>query len=124
MTKLNLSDIVALAKSGYSVSDVKELISLSSSDDAHQEQEEKPKDEKEAQPQESGKEPPQETDPKKSTEDPAQDASAIDEYKKEIEKLKEQINNLQKENVNKDISGNDKGKSDEEILNDITRSFM
>lgn len=123
MAKLNLSDIVALAKSGYSVSDVKELISLSSSDDTPQEQEEKPKDEKEARTQESGKEPPQEPEPKKSTEAPA-DASAIDEYKKEIEKLKDQISNLQKENVNRDNSGKDPGKSDEDILDDITRSFM
>lgn len=124
MTKLNLSDIVALAKSGYSVSDVKELINLSSSEDVHQGQEEKPKDEKEAQTQESGKEPPQETEPKKSTEEPAQEASAIDEYKKEIEQLKEQINNLQKENVNRDNSGKKQDKSDEDILDDITKSFM
>lgn len=122
MTKLNLSDIVALARSGYSVSDVKELISLSSSDDTPQEQDE-PKDEKETQTQESGKEPPQEMESKKSTEEPA-DAKAIDEYKKEIEDLKKKVSDLQKENVNKDNSGKDPGKSDEDILNDITKSFM
>lgn len=123
MTKLNLSDIVALAKSGYSVSDVKELISLSSSEDTPQAQEEKPKDKKEAQTQESGKEPPQEPEPKKSTEGPA-DADAIDEYKKKIEELENKISNLQKENVAKDNSDRKPDKSDEEILDDITRSFM
>ena len=122
MSKLNLADIVALARSGYSVSDVKELINLSSSDDTPQEQEE-PKGEKETQTQESGKEPPQEMESKKPTEDPA-DASAIDEYKKKIEELENKISNLQKENVNKDNSDKSQGKSDEDILDDITKSFM
>lgn len=122
MTRLNLSDIVALAKSGYSVSDVKELISLSSSEDAHQEQDE-PKGEKEEELQKKEKEPSKVSEPQKPTEEPA-DADVIDEYITKIEELENKISNLQKENVGKDNSDRKPDKSDEEILDDITRSFM
>ena len=47
-----------------------------------------------------------------------------DEYKKKIEELEDKISRLQKDNVSKDNSNNPPGKSDEEILDDITRSFM
>lgn len=122
MSKLGIMDIVALAKAGYSVSDVKELFSLASSEEKEPEkQEENEPDEKTDEPEDAkdtGTE-----DPQKSTEDPAK-VTAIDEYKKQVEELKKQVKDLQDKNVHQDNSGNDNQKSDEDILNDITRSFM
>lgn len=120
---LNLADIVALAKQGYKVSDVKELITLASSEDTDSAAQEKPQDEKKEEPQESVKEPTQEKETQKSTKEPAED-SVINEYKKKIEELEEKVSKLQKDNVNRDNSSNTPGKSDEEILDDVTRSFM
>ena len=126
---MNLKDIIALAKAGYSVSDVKELISMTSSDDPEPAaQEEKPKDEKTEEP-ETGKDTASEA-PEKSTEDPAKVIAIdeykkqIDEYKKQIDDLKKQVKDLQEKNTHKDVSGNKDDKSDEDVINDITRSFM
>ena len=120
MGKFNLSDIVALAKQGYSVSDVKELISLASSQETAQDDDKKDQDEK-TELHEAGKEQPEEA-PKKST-DTSSDESAIDEYKKKVEELEAKLSKLQQENVTRDNSEKHE-KSDEEVLNDITRSFM
>lgn len=118
---MNLKDIIALAKAGYSVSDVKELISLSSSEDPGPAEQEKTPDEKTEEP-ETGKDTAS-REPEKSTEDPAK-VIAIDEYKKQIDDLKKQVKDLQEKNTHKDVSGNKNEKSNEEIINDITRSFM
>lgn len=118
---MNLKDIIALAKAGYSVSDVKELISLSSSEDPEPAEQEKTPDEKTEEP-ETGKDTAS-REPEKSTEDPAK-VVAIDEYKKQIDDLKKQVKDLQEKNTHKDVSGNKNEKSNEEIINDITRSFM
>lgn len=119
---MNLKDIIALAKAGYSVSDVKELISMASSEDTDPAtQEENPKDEKTEEP-ETGKDTASK-EPEKSTEDPAK-VVAIDEYKKQIDDLKKQVRDLQEKNTHKDVSGNKNEKSNEDVINDITRSFM
>lgn len=119
---MKLSDIIALAKAGYSVSDVKELISLSSSEDPEPApQEDKPEDEKTDEPEgakDTGDEAPQ-----KSTTDPAK-VTAIDDYKKQIDKLNQKIEELQQQNVHRDNSGKEPEKSPTETIDDITRSFM
>lgn len=119
---MKLSDIIALAKAGYSVSDVKELISLTSSEDPEPApQDDTTPDEKTDEPEDAkdtGDEAPQ-----KSTAEPAK-VTAIDDYKKQIEDLKKQVTDLQQKNVHKDNSGNPPSKTDEELLDDITRSFM
>ena len=120
MGKFNLSDIVALAKQGYTVSDVKELISLASSTETEPKEEENDQDEK-TQQHEAGKEQPEEA-VQKSTDDSSK-VTAIDEYKKKIEDLENKLSRLQEENVHKDNSQH-KEKSDDEIMNDITRAFM
>ena len=117
---MNLTDIVALAKQGYKPSDIKELLDLVSS------KEEKPKEEKDIQEEkteqhEDGKEQPDEA-PKNSTEDSSDNTNVID-YKKKIAELEEKVKSLQSANVHKDNSDS-KQESDEDILNDITRSFM
>lgn len=118
---MNLKDIIALAKAGYSVSDVKELIAMASSEDAEPaQQEDKPKDEKTEEP-EAGKDTASK-EPEKSTEDPVK-VTAIDEYKKQIEDLEKQVKDLQQKNIHTDVS-NHPDKSDEDIMNDLTRSFM
>ena len=119
---MKLSDIIALAKAGYSVSDVKELISLSSSEDSEPApQEDKPKDEKTDEP-ESAKDTGDEA-PQKSTTEPAK-VTAIDDYKKQIDKLNQKIEELQQHNVHRDNSGKEPEKSPTEIIDDITRAFM
>lgn len=118
---MNLKDIIALAKAGYSVSDVKELISMASSEDQEPAEQEEPKDEK-TEEQNTGKDTAGKA-PEKSTEDTAK-VVAIDEYKKQIDDLKNQIKDLQEKNTHKDVSGNKDDKSNEDIINDITRSFM
>lgn len=54
---------------------------------------------------------------------PKEDGNVID-YKKKVEELEEKLEKLQAENVNKDVSGIKNQKTDEEIVNDLTRSFM
>ena len=117
---MNFTDIVALAKEGYKPSDIKELMALESSQEVPSMKEEKEDQDKKTEQHEDGKERLDEA-PKKSTDDSSKD-SAIDEYKKKIEELEKQVKKLQSENVHKDY---DKERpSDEETLNDITRSFM
>ena len=119
---LNLKDIVELAKAGYKVSEVKELIALSSSEEtgSADEGDEKWKDEK-TEEQEAGKEQPEEA-PKKSTSKPEEDSSILS-YKQKIEELEEKIKTLQSDNVHKDQS-NKQEKTDEELLNELTASYM
>lgn len=119
---MNLADIIALAKAGYKPSDVKDLLALTSSKEENPKDEEKDQDKKTEQ-HEDGKEQPDKA-PKKSTDDSPIDASAIDGYKRKIEELEEKLQKLQSENVHKDNNEEDNGKSDEDIINDITRAFM
>ncbi len=117
---MNLSDIVALAKQGYKPSDIKELLEMVSSKEEKPTEENKVQEEKTEQ-HEDGKEQPNEA-PKNSTEDSSENANVID-YKKKIAELEEKVKSLQSANVHKDNSES-KQESDEDILNDITRSFM
>ena len=120
---LSIKDIVELAKAGYKVSEVKELLSMASSeetDPAKEDGEQKEKDEK-AQEQEAGKEQPEEA-VQKSTSTPQEDSSILS-YKKKIEELEEKIKTLQSDNVHKDQS-EVQTKSDEELINELTASYM
>lgn len=118
---MKLTDIIALAKAGYSVSDVKELMNLASSEDKDPEPQDEPKDEKTEEPK-TGKDTAS-TEPEKSTEAPEK-VIAIDEYRKQIEELEKQVKDLQQKNIHKDVSSNQNEKTDKEIMDDITRSFM
>lgn len=120
MGKFNLSDIVALAKQGYSVSDVKELIALTSSEETKPTEDKENQDKKTEQ-HEAGKEQPEEA-PKKST-DKSSEVIAIDEYKKKIEELEGKLSKLQESNATKDNSEKHE-KSDEDIALDLARSYM
>ena len=115
---LKLDDIVALAKSGYKVSDVKELIELSKASD----QEEK-EDLKEQQT--DSKEHSQEVDNEHTQdkpEEPEKEDKIID-YKKKTEELEKKISELQKANTRQNIADTDT-KSDSEVVADLMKSFM
>lgn len=118
----DLKDIVTLAKAGYKVSEVKELIALAKSDETKPEKEDENKDQAEkAQQHEGGKEQPQEA--VQNATDTSEDDSVILSYKQKVEELQQQVKDLQERNIHKDNS-DVKTKSDEELLNDLTASFM
>lgn len=129
MGKINFKDIVTLASAGYKVSEVKELIALSNQSEAEpaKDEGEPAKDEgekdqaKKTEQHEGGKEQPQEAQ-KNATETPEEN-SVILSYKKKVEELEKQVKDLQEKNVHKDNS-EVKTKDDEELLNEITASFM
>ena len=121
---LNLKDIVELAKAGYKVSEVKELIALASSEETNpankEEGEQKGKGEK-AEEHSEGKEQPDKAQ-QKPTSTPEEDSSILS-YKKRVEELEEKLQKLQSDNVHKDQSDK-QTKSDEELLNELTSSYM
>lgn len=122
MGKINFKDIVTLASAGYKVSEVKELIALSNQSEAEPAKDEGEKDQAEkTQQHEDGKEQPSEV-VKNATETPEEN-SVILSYKKKVEELEKQVKDLQEKNVHKDNS-EVKTKDDEELLNEITASFM
>lgn len=113
-----LTDIIALAKAGYSPKDIKDLIALA-----------------EPTPQAPGStdpEPEPEGTPGPETpsiEEPTKEIPAIDEksnvidYQEKVRELEAKIAEMQKENVSKDISGNEI-KSDDDMLADLVRKYM
>lgn len=111
-----LTDIIALAKAGYSPKDIKDLIALSeptpqASETPDPEPEKKPEPET------------------PSIEDPTKEIPAIDEksnvinYEEKVKELEAKIAEMQKENVSKDISGSET-KSDDDFLADLVRKYM
>ena len=111
-----LTDIIALAKAGYSPKDIKDLIALS---EPTPQAPETPDPEPE-------KKPEPETP---SIEEPTKEIPAIDEksnvidYQEKVKELEAKIAEMQKENVSKDISGNET-KSDDDMLADLVRKYM
>lgn len=101
---IKFSDIIALAKSGYSVADVKELMQLSDTTPSNDDKE-APQDDEE--PAEQEPEPPKEEE--------------VD-YKKLYEAEAEKVRKLQAENINKNAQQNEK--TDSEILMEMARDFM
>lgn len=101
---IKFSDIIALAKSGYSVADVKELMQLSEtpSNDAPEAQQ----DEEEP-----------------AAEAPAEETEEEPNYKKLYEEEAEKVRKMQRENINKNAQQT-KEKTDQEILMDMARDFM
>ena len=111
-----LTDIIALAKAGYSPKDIKDLIALA----------EPTPQAPEAPDPEPEKKPEPETP---SIEEPTKEIPAIDEksnvidYQEKVKELEAKIAEMQKENVSKDISGNET-KSDDDFLADLVRKYM
>lgn len=114
------SDIIALAKAGYSPADVKDLIALTDKEPEIEDKKEEPEDKDKIiedlkrQIEENEKALSPEPEPEPEPEDPKD---------KEIEELKQKLAAFQKEEVKKDISGKEQ-KTDNDIVNDLVRNFM
>lgn len=102
---IKFSDIIALAKSGYSVADVKELMQLSDATPSI--------DETEA----------QQDDQEPAAEDPEEEKEEEPDYKKLYEEEAEKVRKLQRENINKNAQQKEE-KTDQEIVMDMARDFM
>lgn len=121
---MKLGDIIALAKLGYKKEDIEELISLAdtAADPDSTEPENGPEDVPAGEPEERSPEPDKE--PEKTADDhkPEQDLIAL---QNQITDLKKQLENAQKQNINKNNSGSGPDRpSDQDVLNDVMRNFM
>lgn len=120
----NFSDLVALAKQGYTPADIKQLIELSRTAE---------KEDLEASEGDTitdnhaDIEKPSDTvtkeEPKEVKEEPDQEDSKIVDYKKKVEELEKKIADLQKANTEKNIADADE-KSDLDVFTEAMKSFM
>lgn len=120
---LNLNDIVALAKSGYKVDDIKELIKLSKEAETEESTPSGSEEEKEV----DKKEEALPEEPKTGTvakDDLQEETSKVIDYKKRSEELEEKLQELQKANTKKNMADKDETKSDLEVFADAMKSFM
>lgn len=97
----SLSDIVALAKSGYSVSDVKELIALSKDTPAEQ-----PPENNLSNNEQPPENPPAPSEPENKPEENTEAEAKVKDLEDQIKALQSQLTAAQNANVNKDQSGN------------------
>lgn len=102
---IKFSDIIALAKSGYTVSDVKELMQLSDATTPSNDETEAPQDDQEP-----------------AAEDPEEPKQEEVDYKALYEQEQEKVKRLQAVNRNQNAQTNEK--TDQEILMDLARDFM
>ena len=120
MANLKLTDIIELAKQGYKVSDIKELLALEVPDSHNPDPEDgerKTEDTKPAkeEPEESKEDKPDDVDYKKMYED----------SKRQQDELAKKLEESQKANTSKDMSGSKPDeKSDIDLVNELARSFM
>lgn len=102
---IKFADIIALAKSGYTVSDVKELMQLSDATTPSNDETEAPQDNQEP-----------------AAEDPEEPEQEEVDYKTLYEQEQEKVKRLQAVNRNQNAQTNEK--TDQEILMDLARDFM
>lgn len=105
MMGIKFADIIALAKSGYTVSDVKELMQLSDATTPSNDETEAPQDNQEP-----------------AAEDPEEPEQEEVDYKTLYEQEQEKVKRLQAVNRNQNAQTNEK--TDQEILMDLARDFM
>ena len=111
------TDIIKLRLKGVSAEEIKQLMELETMAEDAEEIQEQAEDQTEDQAEDQTED---------QTEDPA-----IAEMKKQLEEMtaqlkenEEKLKAAQKANINRDISGQADQKSDQDILNDLVRSFM
>ena len=129
---LNLNDIVALAKSGYKVDDIKELIALSKEADKTPDDQGKPADQGTPEDNIGGGSPKDNIEggtvapDQKKTEDPDKkgEADEVIDYKKKAEELEQKLQELQKANTKQNMAAADDKKSDSEQFAEVMKSFM
>lgn len=116
---LSIKDIVELAKAGYKVEDVKELINLSS---ATQEQPDTaPEQGHTEEANSAGPVKPEAATEQKDVNQQEEPEQTID-YKKLYEESQATVTALQKQNINQNISADQV--NDEQLINDLVSSFM
>lgn len=121
---LNLNDIIALAKQGYKPADIKELIELSKTAEASEDQGAQPIETTPETEKAEEKETPKEEAPKEETKkDGAGEADKIVDYKAKAEELEKKILELQKANTKQNADKSEE-KSDAELFADVMKSFM
>lgn len=114
---MKINDIIALAKSGYKVSEIKELMSLGETQQSEEPAENPAEESGQPEPEKAGPEPAGEPAPS------ADQSAEINELKKQIEGLKADLAKAQKQNAQEDLSGGVKIKSGQENVNEIMRSL-
>ena len=122
--KLTIKDIVGLALKGWSKDDIKELFELAKSKEVPTEDGEQKttvEDQPKAEPEE-GNEPVKVNEA--SGDSAGEESVDIKSLQAELKAVKEQLKAAQTANNNADLSGNTDNKTDDEILNDLARSFM
>ena len=128
---MKLNDLIALAKQGYKITDIRELVELA--DDKEQseteQKEKKDKPEKVETEQKEKKDKPEKVETEKTDDGgtegnkPEKDSENAVDYKALFLAEKEKVEKLQKQNIKKDNSGNEHD-DEEKILEDIVRNFM
>lgn len=114
-----LSDIAALARAGYKVSEVKELLTLSKQTESEPDKPDPTQGKDPVQPDpEKGKAP----EPVKDDEKDKPAEPEVDARDAEIKELQTQIKKLQEQNASRDISGSQPDTTKQ--LNDLVASFM
>jgi len=121
----SFSDLVALAKQGYTPADIKELIELSKT--TEKEDSKASEGDTTITDNHADVEKPSDTvtkeEPKEVKEEPDQEDSKIVDYKKKVEELEKKIADLQKANTEKNIADTDE-KSDLDVFTEAMKSFM
>lgn len=113
---MKLTDIIALAKQGYTPADIKELLTLAT--------EEETQTETESEASEKVKGPVIEPEPEEPAEGPQGGAETETEESDRIKELESKVKDLQESNTRRARPEEPKRKSDEEILADMARRFM
>lgn len=119
----DVKEIITLSKeANISLSESMELYKMYKKDSSEDKKPDPKKEEppKKAEELENGKEQPAQAQQK---EEVKKDPDNVIDYKSKVEELEKKIAQMQKDNVAKDNSGSDK-RSDIDIINDITKSFM
>ena len=113
---MKIADIIALAKSGYKVSEIKELMSLGETQQSDEPAEIPAEAPAQPEPEKAGPEPAGEPAPS------ADQSAEIDELKKQIAGLKADLATAQKQNTAADLSdGAQTHKNTQEAVNDIMK---
>ena len=102
---MNISDVVSLARAGYKMADIKELLATEEKEKKDEKPDEEEKGEK--------------TDEEKGKEQ----LEEIENLKKQVENLTKALKEAQKANTDADMSDKDK-KDDVDVLTDFVKSFM
>lgn len=117
---MNLQDIIALAKQGYTPKDIKELIALGTDGSGNDQP-----------PAEDHTEEDKHDDVNDQKGDATQEEEQALDYKKLYEEEQQKVVDLtsqlelsQKKNTKENMQGKDGGPSDQDLINDLARSFM